>query len=170
MIILRISALTLLIGGLAIAAMQVTSPRAQETNTRPSMGEQALPPAFDSTARIKYLHDRLRISAEQEPLWDSVAQVIRDNAREIAPLLKERFRATTSGNVSDVLHAYEALGEAQLDNFKKFIAAFERLYGSLPDNQKRIADAVLREGAQNAMIGGFPVAPGPLYPLGDSSL
>ena len=160
----------LLVGGLAAAALPATPALTQETSTGPSTGDQT-PPAFDPTARIKYLHDRLRISAEQEPLWDSVAQVIRDNAREIAPLLKERFRATTSGNAPDILHAYEALGEAQLENFKKFTAAFEPLYASLPDNQKRIADAVLRESAQNAMIGGLPVAPGPLaYPLGYSSL
>jgi hypothetical protein len=44
-----------------------------------------------------------------------VAQVIRDNAREIAPLLKERLRATTSGNARDILDVYEALGEAQLE-------------------------------------------------------
>jgi hypothetical protein len=107
MIILR-AALMLLVGSLAVAAMAVAAPLAQETNTRPSVGEQALPPAFDPTARIKYLYDRLRITAEQEPLWDSVAQTIRDNAREILPLLKERLRATTTGNASDVLHAYEA--------------------------------------------------------------
>ena len=156
----------LLVGGLAAAALPATPAPAQETNTGPSTGDQT-PPAFDPTARIKYLHDRLRITAEQEPVWETVAQVIRDNAREIAPLLKERFRATTSGNAPDVLLAYEALGEAQLENFKKFTAAFEPLYANLPDNQKRIADAVLRESAQNAMIGGLPVAPGPLaYPLG----
>jgi protein CpxP len=171
MIILRASALMLLVGGLAVAAMPATSALAQDTNTGPSAGEQAPPPAFDPTARIKYLHDRLRITEEQEPLWNSVAQVIRDNAREIAPLLKERLRATTSGSAGDVLHAYEALGKAQLDNFKKFIAAFEPLYASLPDNQQKIADAVLREAAQNAMTGGLPVVTGPLvYPLGYGSL
>jgi hypothetical protein len=167
MISSRAFVLMLLVGGLAVAGLPATPAPAQETNTGPSMGEQTPPPAFDPAARIKYLHDRLRITAEQEPLWDSVAQVIRDNAREIAPLLKERFRATTSGSAPDILHAYEALGEAQLENFKKFTAAFEPLYANLPDNQKRIADAVLRESAQNAMIGGLPVAPGPLaYPLG----
>jgi hypothetical protein len=160
----------LLVGGLAAAAPPAAPALTQETNTGPSTGDQT-PPAFDPTARIKYFHDRLRITAEQEPLWDTVAEVIRNNAREVAPLLKERFRATTSGNARDVLHAYEVLGEAQLVNFKKFTAAFETLYASLPDNQKRIADAVMRESAQNAMIGGLPVAPGPFgYPLGDSSL
>ena len=161
----------LLVGGFAAAALPATPAPAQETNTGPLRGEQTPPPAFDPAARIKYLHDRLRITAEQEPVWETVAQVIRDNAREIAPLLKERFRATTSGSAREVLQAYEALGEAQLENFKKFTAAFEPLYANLPDNQKRIADAVLRESAQNAMIGGLPVAPGPFgYPLGDSSL
>src|SRR5580693_18379 len=116
MISSRAFVLMLLVGGLAVAGLPATPAPAQETNTGPLRGEQTPPPAFDPAARIKYLHDRLRITAEQEPLWDSVAQVIRDNAREIAPLLKERFRATTSGNAPDVLLAYEALGEAQLEN------------------------------------------------------
>jgi hypothetical protein len=158
----------LLAAGLAVAVLPATA-LAQQTS-EPSTDDQT-PPAFDPTARIKSLHDRLRITAEQEPRWDAVAQAIRDNARDIAPLLKERFRAITNGSALDVLHAYAALGEAQLDNFKAFTAAFEPLYASLPDNQKRIADAVLRESAQNAMIGGLPVAPGPLvYPLGYAPL
>jgi periplasmic protein CpxP/Spy len=82
---------------------------------------------FDPTARIKYLHDRLRITPEQESLWDTVAQTIRDNARDIVPLLRERFRAKTSGSVLDFLHSYEALGEAQLDSLKKFISVFDAL-------------------------------------------
>jgi hypothetical protein len=43
--------------------------------------DHALPPLLDPTPRIKYLHDRLRIIAEQEPLWEPVAQTIRDDLR-----------------------------------------------------------------------------------------
>jgi periplasmic protein CpxP/Spy len=122
-----------------------------------------------AAARIKYLHDRLRITAEQEELWEDVGRAIRDSARDLAPLLKERFQLTTNGHAVDLLHAYEALGEAQLDSLKKIITAFDPLYASMSESQKKIADAILREGAQSAMIAGIPVVPPPftsslLYP------
>ena len=143
------------------AAGGQTPPAPPQTGTSGSRDTAAL---FDPTARIKYLHDRLRITPEQEPLWDTVAQAIRDNARDIVPLIRERFRATTSGSALDVLHSYEALGEAQLDGLKKFIAVFGALYASLSEGQKKIADAILREGPLNAMVSGVPEIPAPLRP------
>jgi hypothetical protein len=138
-----------------------TSPAPPQAGTS---GSRDTPPLFDPTARIKYLHDRLRITLKQEPLWDTVAQTIRDNARDIVPLLRERFRATTSGGALDVLHSYEALGEAQLDGLKKFIAVFGALYASLSEGQKKIADAILREGPLNMMVSGVPEIPALLRP------
>jgi hypothetical protein len=153
------------VAGLAFANALPGPALAQEPNTNaggPAAGQTAPAPASDQTAaRIRYLHDRLRITAEQEPLWDAVAKAIRDNAEDLAPLLRERFRATTSGNALDLLHAYETLGEAQLDGLKKIITVFGPLYEGLPDGQKRIADAILREGAQNGMISGIPWVPPP---------
>jgi protein CpxP len=122
--------------GLALVGSSAAPGLAQEQNAGPAAGGQTplappqartsgsheAPPLFDPTPRIKYLHDRLRISPEPEPLWDTVAQTIRDNARDIVPLLRERFRAKTSGSALDVLHSYEALGESQLDSLKKFIS------------------------------------------------
>jgi len=129
------------LNGLVLAGVWAAPGQAQEQNVRPSAGDltpptspqtgtpgsRAAPPLFDPTARIKYLHDRLRITPEQEPLWDTVAQTIRDNLRDIVPLLRERFLSRTSGSALDVLHSYEALGEAQLVSLKKFIAAFDAL-------------------------------------------
>jgi hypothetical protein len=138
-----------------------TPPAPPQTGTSGSRDTAAL---FDPTPRIKYLHDRLRITPEQEPLWDTVAQAIRDNARDIVPLVRERFRATTSGSALEVLHSYEALGEAQLDGLKKFTAVFGALYASLSEGQKKIADAILREGPLNAMVSGVPEIPVPLRP------
>jgi LTXXQ motif family protein len=152
--------------GLVIADAVPAPAPAQATNTERAADGQTLPaPAFDQTAaRIKYLHDRLRITAEQEPLWDAVAQAIRDNAEVLTPFLKERLRAATNGSAPDLLRSYETLGDAQLDGLKKIIAAFDPLYTGLSDGQKKIADAVLREGAQNSMISGVPFVPPPFSP------
>jgi hypothetical protein len=129
-----------------------------------TLGSRDTPPLFNPAARVKYLHDRLRITPEQEPLWDTVAQTIRDNARDIVPLFRERFRATTSGSALEVLHSYEALGEAQLDSLKKFTAVFGVLYASLSGGQKKIAHAILREGPLNTMVSGVPDIPALLRP------
>jgi hypothetical protein len=62
---------------------------------KPTHEESPNRPSFDPVSeRIKYLHDRLRITRAQEPLWDNVAQVMRENADAVAPLY------TTSSKVS----------------------------------------------------------------------
>ena len=81
-----------------------------------------------------------------------------------SPRRSTTTRATTSGSALDLFHAYETLGEAQLGALKKIIAAFDPLYNGLSDSQKKIADAILREGAQNAMISGIPWVPPPFSP------
>src|SRR5215471_14112815 len=148
--------------GLAVASGMPGPALAQGTNTGDATAGPTAPD--QAAARAKYLHDRLRIAAEQEPLWDAVAQAIRDNAEDLAPLLKERFHATTSGNALDLLRSYETLGEAQLNGLKKIITVFDPLYDALSDSQKKIADAIIREGAQNAMINGIPWVPPPFSP------
>jgi len=66
-----------------------------------------------------------------------------------------------NGSAPELLRAYEALGEAQLVHLRNIVAVFEPLYTSLSESQKKIADAVLREGAQNAMMSGVPLVPPP---------
>lgn len=106
-------------------------------------------------ARIKYLHDRLRITPAQEPLWAHVAQAMRDNAAAVAPLIKERLQSAQKGSAVDNLSAYEKLGEAQLNGLKKFIVAFKTLYAGLSADQKKVADAVFRLGPLS-MVGAIP--------------
>jgi hypothetical protein len=156
--IVRTLASALFAGSIVLTA---TSAPAQDANSHAAPNGQTAPsPAVDPTAaRIKYLHDRLRITAEQEELWDGVGQAIRDNTRNLVPPLKERLRAATNGSAPEVLHAYEALGEAQLDSQRKIVTVFEPLYARLSESQKKIADAIVREGAQSAMI--FPLVPPP---------
>lgn len=163
-----------LAGGLLLSGVPADTGLAQEQNAAPSAGSQtpapppdgappsrAAAPLFDPTARIKYLHDRLRVTPEQEPLWEPVAEAIRQSAQDIVPFLRERFRAKTNGSALDVLHSYEGLGAFQLDRLKAFIAVFEPLYASLSEGQKKIADAILREGPFSMTVGGVPELPAP---------
>jgi periplasmic protein CpxP/Spy len=146
---------------LAFAAQPAT---AQDSNQDPSAAPASATAQDAVAGRIKYLHDRMRVTAEQAQLWEPVAQAIRDSAGNTAPLLKERFRATTNGTALDVLRSYESLGQTQLDSLQKFITAFDAFYGSLSDAQKKIADAILREGPLQTMIVGIPEVPAPFGP------
>jgi len=155
----------LLLGGATFVGLPAAVSRAQDTGSAPpaaaaapspdSAAPPAAPtsvpenhtgqPAFDPLAeRIRYLHERLRITPAQEPHWANLAQVMRDNAAALPPLLKARFQAAQHGNALDLLHADENLDAAQLDGLRKFTAAFQDLYGSLSDEQRKIADILFR--------------------------
>jgi hypothetical protein len=113
----------------------------------PTQDNRATQPPFDPIAeRIKYLHDRLRITPAQEPLWTNVAQVMRDSAKAVAPFVKERVQHAKTSNAIDYLSSYEKLGETQLEGIKKFNVTFQALYKNLSDEQKKIADSVFRLG------------------------
>jgi hypothetical protein len=75
------------------------------------------------------------------------------------PSCRSSGNTRTSGSALDVFHAYEALGEVQLDSLNKFIAAFDALNASLSENQRKTAEAVFREGPLNTMLGGVPMMP-----------
>jgi hypothetical protein len=115
-----------------------------------------------------YLHERLRIKAAQEPLWASLTQVMQDNATALAPLVREQFQARQGGNSIEMLSAGEKLDAEQLDGLRKFIAAYQALYESMSDEQKKIADFVFRRsqfaegaGSLTPALPGYPTAPPP---------
>src|SRR5216684_147633 len=64
-------------------------------------------------ARIKQLHDQLKITAAQEPQWNAV----------------------------DDLRSYEEVAETHVAGLKKLIPAFQALYDTMSPEQKKNADA-----------------------------
>jgi periplasmic protein CpxP/Spy len=95
-------------------------------------------------ARIKSLHDALHITAAQEPQWRAVADVMRDNAKTTGTLIRDRAAKAKTMTAIDDLHAYEAIADAHAAGVRKVATAFETLYASLSDAQKKAADAAFR--------------------------
>ena len=97
-------------------------------------------------AQIKQLHDELKITEAQEVLWNNLTQVMRQNAKEMDALTKDR--AETIKTMNDVEHMkfHSQVTEAQLNQQKKFIPPFEALYASMSDEQKKSTDTIFREG------------------------
>lgn len=95
-------------------------------------------------ARIKALHDELKITSAQEDQWKNVTQVMRDNAKAMEALIQARRERAKSLSALDDLRSYAEITEAHADGLKKFIPAFEPLYNSMSDEQKKTADTVFR--------------------------
>ncbi len=176
---LRLAALALLLLCAMAAPVQAAAADRSPDDAVTAPPAPAPPPAEQNRARrppidpveerIKYLHERLRITAAEEPLWSDVARAMRENAKAVAPLIRERVQSAERGSAIDNLGSYEKLGEAQLDGLKRFLAAFQALYDKLSREQKKIADAIFRIGPLS-MIGAIPhlpealIAPPPATP------
>jgi protein CpxP len=100
--------------------------------------------------RIKELHKKLHITAAQETQWNNLAQVMRDNAKVMQDLEKQRAEDVKSISAVDVVKSYASVIEAHEAGMKKFIPAFEALYDSMSDAQKKTADALFRGRARAA--------------------
>jgi protein CpxP len=100
-------------------------------------------------ARIKDMHARLKITQAQEDQWSKVAQVMRDNAKQMDALTKTRAEKADMNAIDD-LKSYGEIAEAHVDGMKKFTPIFQTLYDSMSDAQKKNADAVFRHGGRKA--------------------
>ena len=90
--------------------------------------------------RIKELYTKLKITPAQEELWNKVTQAMRDDAKTMEALIKTRSENATTMTAVDDLKSYSEIAQAHADGLKKFIPAFEPLYASMSDAQKKNAD------------------------------
>ncbi len=94
--------------------------------------------------RIASLRRRLHITAEQEPLWDAVAQAMRDEAATVNALVANRVKTTGPVNAVGDLRQYQEVAEAHAEGLRKLVPAFEKLYAALTPEQKKAADSAFR--------------------------
>ena len=102
-------------------------------------------------ARIKLLQDALKITDSQRAAWDTVTQVMRENAKVMDDLRKDRKEVTTTLNAVERLKFHSKISEIQLDQLKKLIPPFEALYVSMTDKQKASTDAIMQTGRHGKM-------------------
>lgn len=90
--------------------------------------------------RIKELHAKLHIKADQTAQWDSFATVMRENAQSIRALMVEKHQNAATMSAVDDLHSYQDVAKAHVDGLARLIPSFEALYVTMSDHQKRTAD------------------------------
>jgi len=128
------------------AALAQTAPApAAPAPAAPAPAAKMAPASPTAEARIKSLHRALGITAAQEPQWQAVADVMRGNTATTRALVEERLAKLKTMTAIDDLNSYAAIVDAHAAGVKKLMTAFETLYDSLSDAQKKKADALFRQ-------------------------
>jgi hypothetical protein len=97
-------------------------------------------------AQIKQLKGALKITEEQEELWNNLTQVMRENAKDMDAFIKERTENTKTMNAVERMKLHSEITETHLDQLEKLIPPFEAFYDSLSDQQKNIVNIVFQTG------------------------
>jgi len=93
---------------------------------------------------ITRLHAQLHITPAQEPQWDQFAQVMRDNAKNMNQVFEQRKTSFASMNAAENMQSYAQIAQQHAQDTQKLATAFQSLYASLSDDQKKNADVVFR--------------------------
>ncbi|MFM0244822.1 Spy/CpxP family protein refolding chaperone [Paraburkholderia sediminicola] len=135
---------------LAIATLAAPASAATPGQTRASAHVMTVAAHTPVDTRINNLHARLQITADQETLWQPVAQVMRDNAGTMDSLRQSRMANANNMSAVEDLRSYGQVVDAHADGIKKLTSAFEALYNSMSDTQKHNADLIFRSDTHHA--------------------
>jgi hypothetical protein len=137
----RLQASALLVGAVLLASP--LSPALAQSTSMSAHAASAASREETVDQRISSLHDELKITPAEEADWQTVATTMRDNAAAMEKLASEKA-ADSSASMTAVadLRTYQQFAEAHVEHLKKLTAAFETLYNSMPESQKKIADQV----------------------------
>jgi hypothetical protein len=152
------------------AALLFAAPSfADDTTTQAAPAQNAQPGAKMAKTNhedrvgmyLDKLHKQLSITAAQEPQWNAYAQVMRDNAAAMDQSAQQENQAIQaragqkSMTAEDDLKAYEAWVDARAahdqqysDGLKKLVPAFDALYDSMSDQQKKKADTLFAQARE----------------------
>jgi hypothetical protein len=112
-----------------------------------SSKKKSAPSAVEYTeTQIKQLQGALNITEAQQDLWNNVTQVMRENAKDMDALTKEREEKAKTMNAVERMKLHSEISEAHLAQLKKLIPPFEALYNSMSDEQKKVTDAIFQTG------------------------
>jgi len=97
-------------------------------------------------AQIKQLQGELNLTDAQQELWNNLAKVMRENAKDMDAFAKERAESIKTMNAVEHMKFHSQVTEAHLNQLKKLIPPFEAFYSSMSDEQKNITNTIFRTG------------------------
>lgn len=103
-------------------------------------GVERITGAEHAEAQIKALQNELMINDSQKELWNDLTRVMRQNAKEMDALEKERAKNNKALTAVERMRVYSQITEVHLNQLNRFIPPFEAFYSILTDEQKEITD------------------------------
>jgi hypothetical protein len=150
-------ATTAIIGLGGFAALAAPTSAGDPTASRPAATVAAKSGAHSNMRetldqRIADLHAKLLITPAQQLQWDAFTQVMRDNANSMEQTFQQRVAAMQAMTAPENMQSYAQIAASHATDMQKLVPAFQALYDSMSDSQKKTADAVFRAGEQH--VGG----------------
>ncbi len=139
-----------LMAGLVIAGPGITRADGAQGAGTPSApsaqgaGSAARAPMRGVDGLIAHLHGQFQITPAQEDLFQKLATVMREDAATMRTLAQKRAEGAKTMTAVDDLKSYAEISEAHAEGAKKMIPAFQALYDSMSEAQKKAADAEFR--------------------------
>ncbi|GAB0118083.1 hypothetical protein Acid7E03_21550 [Acidisoma sp. 7E03] len=93
-------------------------------------------------AYLDKLHQDLKITADEEPLWVKFASTMRDNAAQLGDAYRARRDKLPTMTALDDMNSFIDVEQMRLDGMKRSSAAFADLYKAMPPDQQKVADKV----------------------------
>ena len=93
--------------------------------------------------RLAFLKTELKITDAQLPLWNTVADAIRANAKGMAEMMRGAMGARQTATLPNRLAMREKLITEHLEALRKLKTAVDPLYAALSDEQKKTADEIM---------------------------
>jgi len=129
--------------GAALAAGSLGPVMAQSATAKPPAAAAATSSKPETVEqRISTLKVALKITPDEETKWKAVADAMRQNAGMMEKMVQDKQAKMANMTAVDDLKTYEDFTQTHLDGLKNLTSAFESLYDSMPDAQKKNADQV----------------------------
>ncbi|GLS34484.1 hypothetical protein GCM10010869_00720 [Mesorhizobium tianshanense] len=118
--------------------------------------------------RLAFLKTELKITDEQAPSWDELAAVVRSTAEAHNELMRGMIKEFHDGDflkkpLPERLAYQQTHLEARLEQVKTVKAAVEKLYATLSDEQKKVADEIVLPMMGMGMGRGGSFGPGMMF-------
>jgi LTXXQ motif family protein len=126
------------------AAQQAATPPA--SSTTPAQPQRPMRPMRPShiEGRLAFLKTELHITPAQEPQWNKVAQVMRQDSTERRQAFEQmRNDRSAQPNALRWLETRTRMSQMRAQQSERFLAAFRPLYDSMSDAQKQAANDLL---------------------------
>jgi periplasmic protein CpxP/Spy len=90
--------------------------------------------------RIVELRASLKITPAQLPQWDRFTAVMRENVQGMDQAFQHRVVGMEKMNAADNMRSYAAMSMEHAQGMQRLVPAFDALYMTMSDEQKRVAD------------------------------